>query len=378
MKQKQLYLPIFLLTAALYLSGGLEPIEGELMDARFRLVQRPANDDLVLVAIDGKSLRELGIRPWPRDYHAAVLERLVSAGARVIAFDVAFDSSSDPEADARLEQALAATEKHIILPVYEHWRRAAGKAPKLVRTEPLPRFRQHATLATVNVRPEADGLVRRMPMRRAWKDTAVPGLAAELADQQYPLRNTYYVDYGIDVASVARLSFVDVLAGNFDPGMLAGKAVMVGATAIGLGDQVPVPLYETLPGTLLRALAYQSLVQGRALYRVGAVPILVGVLVLAWFLGPRFSDWSWRRGLGAMALCIAGLALLALAAHAFAPVILDTSPWALTLLLSYGACLVSRIDRQAMHLFVQRASFRRRHAVLRAVVEQPRWNPAHR
>ncbi|MDL1895274.1 CHASE2 domain-containing protein, partial [Anaerolineae bacterium CFX7] len=36
----------------------------------------PANPDVVIIAIDGKSLDEIGTYPWPRAVHAALLDRL--------------------------------------------------------------------------------------------------------------------------------------------------------------------------------------------------------------------------------------------------------------------------------------------------------------
>ncbi len=369
MKGIRLSLLIAALVAPLYLFGGLEAIESELADSRFRMVKRDASTDLVVVAIDAKSLRELGVWPWPRDVHADLLERLSAAGADVVAFDIAFSFASTPEADDRLAGALAAVEMPVILPVYEQWQRTAGEPPQLIRTEPMAQFRRHATLASINVRPEADGLVRRIDVRRASTESGVPGLAAVLANPQEARRDAYYVDYGIDVASIPRIPYADVLSGDFDPAMVAGKTVMVGATAIELGGQVSVPVYRTLPGVMVQALAYQSLAQGRDLHRIGAVPILIGVLILAFLLGRLFRGWSWRRGLFAACVFIAGIVLAAIVAQTLAPVLLDTAPWSLTVLLSYGSGLVARSDRQAVLLFVQRMNIKRKEALMKAVLE---------
>ena len=40
------------------------------------------DDDVVIVAIDDRSLNELGQWPWPRDVHAELLDRLGYAGVR--------------------------------------------------------------------------------------------------------------------------------------------------------------------------------------------------------------------------------------------------------------------------------------------------------
>ncbi|MBE9552744.1 MAG: CHASE2 domain-containing protein, partial [Proteobacteria bacterium] len=72
----------------LYLAGILDPVERVLTDTRFELAGREASGDLVIVGIDPKSLRQLDTWPWPRDYHATVIDRLVESGAAQIALGV--------------------------------------------------------------------------------------------------------------------------------------------------------------------------------------------------------------------------------------------------------------------------------------------------
>ena len=99
---------VALLVSTLYVSGWLESIERDLLDLRARLPKRPASGELVLVAIDPASLQALNSWPWPRRYHAQALERLLAAGARRIAFDIDFSSSSTPEDDRALADGAGA------------------------------------------------------------------------------------------------------------------------------------------------------------------------------------------------------------------------------------------------------------------------------
>ena len=63
-------------------------------DIRF-LARGPkkAAPDVVIAAIDEKSIDQLGRWPWPFTTQARLVDRLVSYGARVIAYDVVFSSS---------------------------------------------------------------------------------------------------------------------------------------------------------------------------------------------------------------------------------------------------------------------------------------------
>ncbi len=68
---------------------------------------RPPSD-VVIVAMDGASARQLGLpekpREWPRQLHAAATRFLARAGARVISFDLTFDAAGASSVD---DQAFA-------------------------------------------------------------------------------------------------------------------------------------------------------------------------------------------------------------------------------------------------------------------------------
>lgn len=63
---------------------------------------RPPPADVVVVAIDERSAAELGLperpRQWPRRLHAQLLRALTAEGARLVAFDLTFDSPSPDDA----------------------------------------------------------------------------------------------------------------------------------------------------------------------------------------------------------------------------------------------------------------------------------------
>ncbi|HEY2969902.1 MAG TPA: adenylate/guanylate cyclase domain-containing protein [Casimicrobiaceae bacterium] len=72
-------------------------------------VQAPP--EVVVVAIDEQSAQKLGLpsKPseWPRDLHARLVERLARAGARVICFDLTFDTPSrTPQHDVEFAAAI--------------------------------------------------------------------------------------------------------------------------------------------------------------------------------------------------------------------------------------------------------------------------------
>ncbi|MBL6946000.1 MAG: CHASE2 domain-containing protein [Rhodospirillales bacterium] len=338
------------------------------MDLRFTLTQRDATQDLVLVDIDPASLAELPVWPWPRGYHAQVIDALVAAGARRIAVDIDFSSTSTPEADAALRAALVDAGSRVILPVFKQFDATGSQGHAVTATKPRPDFAEAANLAFTNVRPEADSLVRRMAMADSWNGKTFPTFPVAMAEKVLT-EGTYYIDFAIRPDTVPRVSFVDVLQGRIEPAIFANKVVLIGATAIELGDQLAAPLYRTLPGPLIEALAYESLVQGRALVRNSTVSVLLIALILAISGGPILTRMPWRRALAVVGLIWAVALLGSLAAQNWAPLSVDVTPWLAVTGLSFLFGLVSSIDQQSVRSFLSSMAAVHTKAVMRGIVE---------
>ena len=363
------YFLVFAAVATLYRGGGLEFVERQIMEAHFLLDRRSATDDIVIVEIDSKSLRELDVWPWPRRYHAEVIRRLIQSGARWVAVDIDFSSRSRPEDDRLLEQAIALGRGHVILPVFNQVEREADGSRRLVPTQPLPEFARHAWLASFNVRADSDGLVRWMRLQGRWGEDGVPTLSGMFAKIEDMPQDAFLIDFGIRTESIPHISFVDVLEGRFDPARIAGKFVVLGATAIELGDMVATPLLRYIPGAVLQIIAVQSVLQGRMLQRLGQVPVLGIGLLLALGLGAWFATMSWRRGIVVALIVIVGLFALAFAGHRWANMHIDVTPWTLIALFCLAASFVNRMNQQDLRLLAQSMAMRRQDAFMRQVVD---------
>ncbi len=358
---------VFAVVSGAYLAGWLEFVESQLADARFSLLRRPATDGVVLVEIDSESLAELDVWPWPRAFHAQLVDNLTASGATRIAFDIDFSARSAAEPDAAFAAALARAGDRVILPVFQQSARW-GADRVLSISAPLSEFARHAALASVNVTTETDGSVRRMATMTEIGDEDLPALFAMLAGTESQ-EERFYLDFGIEADGLSRLSYADVLLGRFDPMQVAGRQVLVGATALELGDRINVPISGSFPGPVVQLLAYESVVQGRMLQRTGAPLVLAVTLLCAVLFSRRFDTASWRQGL--LLLVGAGIAttLGGILAQAVLPVIVDVVPWLGALGLSYAAAQAGRIDRQTMRLGLQRLALRRSSALVRKVFD---------
>jgi serine phosphatase RsbU (regulator of sigma subunit)/CHASE2 domain-containing sensor protein len=143
------------------------------------------------------------------------------------------------------------------------------------------------------------GVIRRLPLVTAIGDTLVPGLGVEMlrvaagapafsvssdgggvravgiGDVWVPAEADGTMWIHFTPHDAARfVSAAAVLAGGVPPERFERKLVLVGVTALGLGDQHLTPLGERLPGIEVHAQALENIFDGRVLVR------------------PRWAEWG--------------------------------------------------------------------------------------
>ena len=89
-------------------SGAMIRFDNLHYDLGHYLCAKPAPTDIVIVAIDEASLRQIGRWPWSRTVHADLVSNLKQARAKAIGLDIIFAEPelNQPEADLALAQAL--------------------------------------------------------------------------------------------------------------------------------------------------------------------------------------------------------------------------------------------------------------------------------
>jgi EAL domain-containing protein (putative c-di-GMP-specific phosphodiesterase class I)/CHASE2 domain-containing sensor protein len=236
------------------------PVERVIEPLRFRTLPRPASGRTVVVEMDAASIADIGRWPWPRRHHAAVIDRLHRAGAASIVFDVDFSAASTPADDAALAAALDRAQGKVALPTFAQ--DAATGDRRRVEALPPPALRDKAALASVSVQPDPDGMVRAMPLATITAGVPRPSLSAYIAARAGQADRAFPIDYAIDPASIPRLSFAAVEHGRFAPEAVRGRDVLIGATAIEIGDRYATGGHGVLPGVVIQALAAETLRRG--------------------------------------------------------------------------------------------------------------------
>ena len=233
-------------------------------DAMTHAASEAADDRILVVAIDEKSLAELGRWPWSRRTHAGLVERLSAAGVRGTAINILLSEPAlfDPEGDAMLSQALIRSGK-VVLPVYVEAEQLNGPSVELM---PIPEFAASAAaLGHVDMPLDGDGVARSMFLRAGlgsphWPSLALalsqlgsdsdpaaqlPGLRITETENASPHRwirdYQVLVPYANPPAGFQNVSYVDVLKGRIPTSLLRGRWILVGVTAAGMGNELSMP-----------------------------------------------------------------------------------------------------------------------------------------
>ncbi len=354
----------------LALFGLTQKIDTGFADSLMALNHHLENSDLTVVEIDPTSIRELNNWPWPRRYHADIVTALFEAGAETVAFDIDFSSHSDSEMDLALSRALQqAPPRRVILPAFSQPLNSnnGNESGPMLWTKPIPQLARYSQLATVNVTPDSDGIVRNILPNSGKEFDSVPTLSEVFHARSSTLPNEVRVDYSIGVESFDNLSYSDVLRGTFPRELVAGRKILIGATAVELGDRFSTPVHASLPGVYIQALAYQTLKHPfiTTLEPIRAAFVLLGFLILhAVLLGDR----RWLLQLGISTALILLVAAMSHWAFREFRLLLPSGAFIAGLVLLQALSWLESLDRQSLALLQQGLRLRHRTSMMKSIV----------
>jgi len=250
--------------------------EDVLRASRNSLHPHAASGNIVLVTIDDASLRKVGRWPWPRRYHAQLTDRLTSAGANRIFFDLMFENASEPVDDRLFADAIRRSGR-VTLPVRARTGLVKG-AP--MDSVPIETFGKYAELGSISARYNYQNAVWALPYAADIGGKVVPSYAAKLANAPVVADDTFSVDYSVDPKTVPSVSAAAVLDGTVSSKQIAGKDVMIGVTTDAIGDQYFIPGWGKMGGSYVQIIGAETLRSGEPVH-LGWFPAFVLALALA-------------------------------------------------------------------------------------------------
>ncbi|WP_417708762.1 CHASE2 domain-containing protein [Roseibium aggregatum] len=269
----------------------LDRLETVLLDLRILIKgPREAPRDVVIVAIDDKTVTAVGQYPVGRNFLTALVEGIQDAGAKALAVDILLIGKSDEAADAGLAKALASLPTVIAAGGQFPLEQAAEvlvPAPE-AELRPYEAFSEVASVGLVNVATDAGGTPRHIPLifktgqglAPSFGMLAVgkflgapPSVTAEgirIGGRVQPLdlhwqQPLNYYGKGGAIRTISAQSLLD------DPvaakAALEGHLVLLGVTASAVGDRFSTPFDPILPGVEVLSTGVANLLDGSVLLR---------------------------------------------------------------------------------------------------------------
>ena len=301
-------------------TGAFHRTELQTIDARYQL--RGADPSLVrnfvVVGVDSRTLSNFAtgraVRdkyaanwPFPRRYHARVIENLVKAGAKHVAIDLQFSqpSSYGVRDDYALAQVLART-RHVVLATTTVG--ADGQTDILGGNANLKRFGD-TVAADSTVLFDSDGVLRSTQFSYQGLEMFPAAIAAQAEGRPVSpklfggLTTRVPIDYAGPPGTVPFLSYWRAWTGGFPASLVRGKTVIIGETAQIGQDVHPTPMGGGLmAGTEVVANSAATVLHGIPL-RDGAGWVNELLIVLLGSAAPLLGLRGWAlRALGGSVL----------------------------------------------------------------------------
>lgn len=295
----------------------LEAFEAKTYDLRFKNMRGALapNPDIAIIAIDDKSIAELGRFPWTRVEYAKLITRLTDARAKAILFDAFFPEHENADADKAFADAAKLAGNVVLATSFDF-----DKAFNITgRTGSIPEIENSVSgIGHINFLPESDGVNRRTLLLIADGDKFVPSLGLKgamaalgenevspgsfdiaLGQRHIPVNDNYsmWINFTGPPNIYPRYSFSDVVNGRTPPELLRGKVLFVGATALGIYDMRVTPFDGNTPGVEVHATIADNIISQRFIRQTGlealfdiSMIVLLGLIV--YFLTTRLRMYG--------------------------------------------------------------------------------------
>ena len=299
-----------------------DEFEYSILDLRYKLrMPEPVDKNIAIIEVGDDSIENIGKWPFPRKYHTLLIKALKNAGAETIIFDIFFSESK--EGDDEFAKAAIEAGNVYIPYVFEIDREskdksrvhASGYAADLI--EVLKKAAKGS--GYVNVEPDMDGKIRRIPPFIEYENKKYPHLTVLAALNKlgynfddvkiYPRKkivagknlviplgddSSLLVDYpGVWGKDFRHYSYIDVLQSYLsdltgqEPRInleeFAGSVCFIGLTATASPDAHPSPLEPIYPGVGVHTSVYNSIMNNTFLKRATRSTNLI-ILVFLWLL----------------------------------------------------------------------------------------------
>jgi adenylate cyclase len=323
-----------------------EKIEGRLYDLRLNVKEiierKPLSQNIIIVSVDEKSIREIGRWPWSREVIAELINKISEGQPKVIGIDIMFSEEENRESDEKLAKAIEDSGNIVlatafIVPTESEnniaeqqirevpdflwdaafmevrsvkgipWTEGAVIPEKV--NPPLEEFSKAASLGHVYTQPDLDGVLRRDIMYVYYGDDCYPSFALQVARIALGIEMMDMVLYGgskirlgdafIDTDIHGRViinyrgkehsydykSASDVINGKIPSEVFYNKIIFVGTSALATYDQKVTPLSANMPGVEKNANVVENILLNNFIKKSPGPLEIIYIFITGIFLG---------------------------------------------------------------------------------------------
>ena len=300
-------------------AGILNQLDSRVSDA-FYQKPRALSGDIIVIGIDDKTLDAIGpYNTWDRTVMASALERLGSDPAMkpaVVAVDTLYLGESDPEADARLASA-AEQLGNVVVGAFaeigsqvvtdENGNSYYDTGAVIRYEEPYEALKAVTEQGHINAMYDTDGILRHaLLFLRPYGEKVysmaytVAKLYAEqnglpLSEPPASSRGNFYVSYSaLPGGYNDGFSLVDLINGDMDPALYAGKIVFIGPYAAALQDSyfTSIDRAELMNGVEFQANVVDQILSADYKTEAGDLPQTVVLFLVSFLLFYLFQRLS--------------------------------------------------------------------------------------
>ena len=269
---------------AIWTTGVAGPLEDTAVSLRFQVRPAEKPDDLVVVGVDDTTLSDydqVHSWPYPRSWHAQVLDRLRRLGARKVIYDVQFTEATTPKQDFALFDAIGRFPGTVLATTETNGRGGTNVLGGDANLRGV-----HATAAMATFPILGGGEIARVEPTR----DGVPVLAVAAAralghrvDTAAFESGGAWIDFRGPPGTIPEIPFSDVREGRVDASQIRGKVVVVGMTALTGQDVHPTPTVrdELMSGPEVQANALWTVLHGLPLRSAPGWAGALAIILLA-------------------------------------------------------------------------------------------------
>jgi len=261
-KKLKYLLPLFLLIMfGMIQYFSLIPVIDNLIHDDFLASERKPMENIIIVGMDERSIREIGTWPWPRFFMADAIERLTEMGVAAIGINVWYDAhGAVEEYDDRLVEAAEKTDRLILAATANLTDARNFAADDYIL--PFDELAEVSQYGFINVLADDDGVMRHALTSLRYGDINIHSLPLEvyrtysrvmgMDDNIHSIPLDEYGSFPINYVgrpgSFTHLSLWGVINEEYNPALFKDAIVLIGPYAQGIGDGgFPTPLDRRAP-----------------------------------------------------------------------------------------------------------------------------------